>query len=71
MKDRGRVRARVRATGRVRVRYAVACTQLRDFMQPATDQYATYLNKGYNRRTAKKSFEMLVTVTILTVKYPL
>ena len=38
-------------------RYNVECTQLRDFMQPATDLYATYLNKGYNRRKVDRYFE--------------
>ena len=35
----------------------VACTQLRDFMQPATDLYATYLNKEYNRHKVVRYFE--------------
>ena len=36
--------------------YNAACTQLRDFMQPAIDPNATYLNKGYNRRKVEKVY---------------
>ena len=52
--------------------YNVACTQLRHFMQPATDLHVTYLNKGYTRRTVDKCFEQFIrrqmpTVSPLTV----
>ena len=53
-------------------RYNVACTQLRDFMQPVTDLYATYLKKGYIGRKVDRYFEMFIcchmpTVSPLTV----
>ena len=48
-------------------RYNVACTQLRDFMQPATDLYATYLNKRYNRHGVDKYFEKCICRQMLTV----
>ena len=38
----------------------VTCTQLRDFMQPATDLYATHLIKEYNRRKVDKYFEKCI-----------
>ena len=41
-------------------RYNIACTQLRDFMQPATDLYATYPNNGYNRHKVDMYFETCI-----------
>ena len=38
-------------------RYNVACAQLRDFMQLATDPYATYLDKRYDRGKVDKGLD--------------
>ena len=41
-------------------RYNVACTRLNDFMQPTTELYTTYLNKGYNKRKVDRYFEKFI-----------
>ena len=53
-------------------RYNAACTQLKDFMHPAINMHATYLNRGYNRGKLDKYFEKFIcrqksTVSPLTV----